>query len=43
MCGECGAYFVGVVMEGCVVLNCDRRGYFIVMVGTKILVELRFN
>ena len=41
--GECSVYFVGVVMEGCVVSNGDRRGHFIVMVETKIFVELHFN
>ena len=42
MCRECGAYFMGVVMEGCVVLNDDVRGYCIVVAGTKIYVVLHF-
>ena len=43
MCGGWGVYLVGAELEGCVVLNVDGRGYCIVMVETKIFVELRFK
>ena len=42
MCGDWGAYLVGVGMEGCVVLDVSRRGECSVMAETKILVEIMF-